>query len=137
MNTDLLDKLIIGVTSAIISGAVAVFISTWIYKKNETRKTKLEVFRKLMGHRNDIHSKEFAESLNSIFVVFYNSPEVITALKAFHEVVTSTYRDSEQIEGRLLELFKEISRDLKISVDAFSDSFFLRPFQTKNSSNTQ
>lgn len=134
MNPDLLDKLVVGVTSAIISGTVAVFISTWIYKKNETRKTKLEVFRKLMGHRNDIHSKEFAESLNSIFVVFYNSPEVVNALKNFHDVVTSSYREAEKIEAKLIELFKSICQDLNINTNSLSDSFFMRPFQTKKSS---
>ncbi|WP_339271712.1 DUF6680 family protein [Paenibacillus sp. FSL K6-1330] len=135
MNQDFLEKLLIGLASAILSGSVAVFISTWIYKKNEARKIKLDVFRKLMGYRYNIYSKEFAEALNSLFVVFYESKEVISALKNFHETVTSTHRETAKIEAKLLELFKCISRDLDISADAISDNFFLTPFQTKYSSN--
>lgn len=123
----------IGLISAIISGSIAVFISTWIYKKNELRKTKLDVFRKLMGYRYDIYSKEFSEALNSIFVIFYKSDKVIAALKNFHEATVSTQRENAKIEAKIIELFKAISYDLGISVDAVSDNFFLMPFQTKRS----
>ncbi|GIP08153.1 hypothetical protein J1TS5_03230 [Paenibacillus macerans] len=135
MNQDFFEKLIIGLASAIISGAIAVFISTWIYKKNELRKAKLDVFRKLMGFRYDIYSKEFAEALNSIFVIFYKSDEVIVALKNFHDATISTHKETSKVEAKLLELFKAISNDLGINVGAFSDNFFLMPFQSKRSVN--
>jgi len=131
LDPDFRDKLIIGLISAIISGAVAVFISTWIFRKNETRKTKLDVLRKLMGYRYDFDSKEFAESINCLFIVFYKSKDVIRALKEFHEAVTSINRDNELVQSKLLELFKMLFKDLDINTDPLSDKFFLTPFQKR------
>ncbi|WP_270167548.1 DUF6680 family protein [Paenibacillus sp. SYP-B4298] len=131
MDQVLLERLIIGLISAVVSGIIAITIATKINRNNESRKLKTDLLRKLMGNRNDIHSKEFTESLNSIFVVFYQSKEVVSALKEFHQVVVSTKKTSQEVEAKLIELIRSICQDLGIDTAPLSDEFFIKPFQTK------
>lgn len=131
MDSIILERLAIGLVSASITGVVALIIATKINRYNEARKLKTDILRKLMGNRNDLHSQEFAEALNSIFVVFYNSKRVIDALSEFHAAVVSENRNTKIIEQSLIKLTKAICKDVGIDPTPLSDDFFLKPFQTK------
>ena len=69
--------------AALLSGLVGVGVSTWYHQRNEIRRAKLQVLQQLVGNRNDIRGQKFTEALNQIFVMFYDSQDVLLALKAF------------------------------------------------------
>jgi len=81
-----------------------------------------------MGNRNNIKSQPFLEALNQAFVAFYDSKEVVTALKAFHEDILSTNRSNDVSNQRLLDLFKAMCKHLSIKPEPLTDNFFLTPF---------
>jgi len=85
----------------------------------------------LLGNRYDITGDAFTEVLNELFVVFYDSKEVIKALKDFHEVSLNEIRSNDVANIKLLELFKAMCSNLKINQDPLTDNFFLLPFNTR------
>lgn len=117
------------VVSALFSGLLGIGISNRYHKSNEVRRAKLKVFQQLMGNRFDIKSNAFIEALNQTFVVFYDSKEVISALKAFHEDAMSANRSTAVSNQKLLELFKSMSKHLHIKTEPLNDNFFMVPFK--------
>jgi hypothetical protein len=84
-----------------------------------------------MGNRFDILEDKFTEALNRVFIVFYDAPEVITALKGFHEV-TLGVKTPELSNQKLLELFKAMLKNVAINPYPLTDTFFLQAFNVKN-----
>ena len=115
--------------SALLSGLLSVLISNRYHKRNEIRRTKLKVFQELMGNRFNVKSDAFIGVLNQAFVVFYDSREVITALKAFHEDTLSINRSNEVSSQKLLDVFKAMCKHLDIKTEPLTDNFFLTPFK--------
>lgn len=118
------------IVSSLLSGLIGIFVSNWYHIRSEKRKLKLEVFQQLVGNRNDIRGEKFTEAINSIFVVFHDSKEVVLALKAFHEQ-TKTQASVSTANQKLLDLFKAISKELNINTEPLNDNFFLEPFNIK------
>jgi hypothetical protein len=117
--------------SSLISGLLGVIISNIYHKRNEVRRAKLQTLKSLLGNRYDITGDAFTEVLNELFVVFYDSKEVIKALKDFHEVSLNEIRSNDVANIKLLELFKAMCSNLKINQDPLTDNFFLLPFNTR------
>lgn len=127
--------------SGLISSLISVTISIRYYQWNENRRVKLQVLYNLFGNRHvlienrnysDKEAQLFIEALNQVFVVFYDSDEVLATLKAFHEVVTAPQKADDSIRiQKLLDLFKAMCKNLKINSKFLSDNFFLQPFDIK------
>lgn len=114
--------------SSLFAGLLATMISIWYYQRNEIRRAKLQVLQQLLGNRHDIRGQLFKEALNKVFVIFYGSQEVLTALKAFHEVSISPQKTTDLANQKLLDLFKVMCKHLKINLEPLTDDFFLQPF---------
>lgn len=97
---------------------------------------KLRLLEKLLGNRHDIMGDEFTEALNSVFVIFYDSPTVIHALKAFHEHTLSPIASKDLADQKLLDLLKAMCKHLRVQVLPLNDSFFLQPFNPRASHNS-
>ncbi|MFX0206370.1 MAG: DUF6680 family protein, partial [Candidatus Hodarchaeota archaeon] len=69
--------------SALVSGLLSVGISIWYHQHNEIRRTKFQVLQQLLGNRNDLSGEKFTEALNKVFVIFYDSQDVLVAFKDF------------------------------------------------------
>ncbi|MGB4504474.1 MAG: DUF6680 family protein [Syntrophaceticus sp.] len=117
--------------SSLLSGLLGVIISNIYHKRNEVRRAKLQTLKSLLGNRYDITGDAFTEALNELFVVFYDSKEVIKALIDFHEVSLNDIKSRDVANLKLLELFKAMCSNLKINQDPLTDNFFLQPFNTK------
>ncbi len=122
---------IIVLISSLISGLLAVCISIWYHQRNEIRRIKIQVLQQLLGNRHDVSGEKFTEALNEVFVVFYNSNDVLVSLKAFHEITKVRSRTNDLSNQKLLDLFKSICKHLKINTDPLTDNFFLEPFNIK------
>ncbi len=117
--------------SATLSGLLGVGISTWYYQWNENRRMKFHVLQRLLGNRHDIKGQMFTEALNQVLVTFYDSHEVLVALKSFHEVIIGTHTTPDLANQKLLDLFKAMCDHLKIKTEPLTDNFFLQPFNVK------
>jgi hypothetical protein len=114
--------------SALLSGLLGVLISNWYHNRNEIKRAKLKVLQQLLGNRYNVKREGFTEAINQVFVVFYDSREVLTALKAFHEDSLSTNRTQDVSNQKLLDLFKAMCKHLHIETEPLTDNFFLQPF---------
>lgn len=117
--------------SAFVSGLLGVLVSTLYHKRSERRREKWLILKQLIGNRHDITGEAFTEALNSVFVVFYDSRDVKQALKEFHEVVVRPYRTQQEVNQKLLELFKAMCKNLKINVEPLTDNFFLEAYNIR------
>jgi hypothetical protein len=121
----------ITVASSLISGLVGVLISTYYYRRYESRKLKFVSLRKLAGGRycltpnaSDDSKKEFFSTLNEVFVVFPDNEEVLDALDVLHKELNIPNR----LFNNIVKLFRAIHRDLGIEYKTLTDDFLLRPF---------
>ena len=117
--------------SSLISGLLGVLISAWFFRRAEIRQGKLRILQQLLGNRNDIRGQAFTEALNQVFVGFHDSREVLSALKAFHEVIIGRPISADLPNQKLLDLFKAMCDHLKIDPAPLTDNFFLQPFNVR------
>jgi len=89
------------------------------------------VLQQLLGNRNDVRGQKFTEALNQVFIIFYDSQDVLLALKAFFEVIISPRKNPALTDQKLLDLFKAMCKNLKINPEAMTDNFFLYAFNIK------
>lgn len=119
------------IISSLISGLIGVILTNIIYIRNEKRKLKMSIIKQLIGNRYDLLSEEFTEALNAIFIVFYDSVEVITALKEFHTDTMNSHRTTEVSNQKLLDLFKALCKEMNIDPKPLNDNFFMQPFNIR------
>ena len=119
------------VLSSLLSGLIAVLISTAYYHRFEKRKWKLDTLRRLaatrfaLTHKSTEASKtEFFSALNEVHVVFQDSPKVLEHLEKMH----SELKRPDRLDDNIVKLFKVIFDALGIKQIALNDSFILRPF---------
>jgi hypothetical protein len=117
--------------SALVSGLLGIGISIRYHQRSEIRRAKLQVLQQLLGNRNDTKGQPFTAAINQILVVFYDSRDVLVALKAFFEVIVSDQRNETLTDQRLLDLFKAICKNLGISIEPLTDDFFLHAFNIR------
>ncbi|HEY5705342.1 MAG TPA: hypothetical protein VIS96_07195 [Terrimicrobiaceae bacterium] len=119
--------------SSLLSGAVAVVISTLYYRHFELRRIKVDCFRRLLGARYaitpDQHSpgavETFFFALNEAALIFSGVPAVISALKTLHADLPR----SERLHDNVVNLFRAMADHLGLSREELQDSFFLMPFK--------
>lgn len=125
----------ITIISSLLSGLVGVIVSSAYYRRFEHRKAKQDVLRRLVGNRMFLTDKLMTEknrdlfvALNEIFVVYSDSPAVITALKKMHNELGQ--------QGRLLDnlvsLIKEMCKASGVPFGKLNDNFIESPFTPKN-----
>lgn len=117
--------------SSVFSAILGIFVTNLYHKKSVKRKQKYDLFEQLMGNRYDIQGEKFTESLNKIFIVFNDSNDVLKALRAFYDCVSSQYKEGDITNQRLLELFKYMSADLGVHTNVLTDTFYLSAFGMK------
>ncbi len=124
--------MMITIISSLLSGIVGVGISTWYYRRYEKRKQQYEVLRRIVGCRfvlladpttPEINA-QFFSALNEVMVIFHDSPEIIKALKEFHQGVDIPNRQNDNI----VTLIKKMCKELDIKNTELNDEFLLRPF---------
>ncbi len=119
--------------SSLLSGVIAVIISTCCYRNFEKRKVKLDCFRRLLGARyaltNGQHSAGVTEAffiaLNEAVVIYSDTPSVISALKTLQ----AELQRNERFEDNVVTLFRAMADNLNIDRETLNDSFFLKPFK--------
>jgi hypothetical protein len=117
--------------SALLSGLVAVGISSWNHNRSERIREKFEIFKQLIGNRYHLQGDAFSEAINSVFVVFHDSNEVKRALMGFHEIAMRPNRTPQEANQKLLELFKAMAKNLGIATEPLTDNYFLEAYNIR------
>ena len=124
-----MENILITITSSLISSVGAVWISIIYHKRAEKRQSKINTLKEFVGYRYDLKGEHFTKTLNEIFVVFQGSQPVLEKLNDFHEVIVSGQK--MLANDKLVALYEEMCKDLDIDPSRYSESFFLKPFNTK------
>ena len=121
----------LSVLSSLLSGLIAVLISTAYYHRFEKRKWKLDTLRRLAATRyalthtaTEASRTDFFSALNEVHIVFQDSPNVLEHLEKMH----SELGRPDRLDDNFVKLFKVILDALGIKQVALNDSFILRPF---------
>lgn len=116
------------ILTALLSGLLTLFISTYFYVRHEQRKEKLSVLKELMGNRHGLTpagnaeaKARFFQTLNAAFAVFHDSKPVVEALQDFK-------KHKNRASDNVTQLLRCMSRDLKIDTSYLEDDFFDEPF---------
>lgn len=123
------DAILVTLVAALCSGVVGVGISAWFFARLERRKLKMDTARRLIGHRFDITGSDFSVAMNEVFIVFADSPQVISAMTALYEALSAPGKPNA--DDRLVTLLKEICRDLRITHGEINDAYFLKTFNAR------
>jgi hypothetical protein len=123
-------QVVLTITAAIVSGLLALGLSTWHMRRFEARKIKYDTLKKFAANRYDLKGDEFTRAINEIFIVFNRSAPVMSALAAFHRTTVLHGATNDE----LVILFKAMCIDLGVNYAQFNDSYFLQPFNVKESS---
>lgn len=118
----------ITILTALLSGMITFFVSTYFYIRHERRKEKLSVLKDLMGNRHGLTpagnaeaKAKFFQALNSAFAVFHDSKPVVEALQDFK-------KHKNRSSDNVTQLIRRMSEDLKIDTSYLEDHFFDEPF---------
>jgi hypothetical protein len=74
----------------------------------------------------------FNSAVNQIFLLFHDAPNVLTSLKAFHEIISDPNGSPDLRNQRLLELFKSMAKHLDINTEPLGEGFFMRAFSVNS-----
>jgi hypothetical protein len=119
--------------SSLVSGALAVALSTVYYRRFEARKAKIDCLRRLLGARyvlttgshSDGANETFFMALNEAVVIYSDVPDVISALKTLYADMPR----KERFMDNLIALFRAMVDHLGLDRKMLTDSFFLTPFK--------
>ena len=99
----------------IISPIIATLITLYISKRNEIRNEKLRILRILMVTRMNRACIDYANALNLIDVVFYNSKKVRQAYKELLEMYYKENVSDNEANIKNLKLIESIIEDIGYS----------------------
>ena len=119
--------------SSLLSGALAVVVSTLYYRSFERRKVKLDCLRRLLGARYVLtegsHSEGARETffiaLNESVVIFSDAPQVVASLTK----LLADMARPERLHDNVVSLFRSMVDHLRLDRSTLNDSFFLSPFK--------
>ena len=114
------------ILASVISGLVGVAVSTAYYRWWQKRRMKLDTLTRLLGYRFDLKSPEFLSAINEVIVVFHDSPKVMTALRAFHNVAVTQQKPIAN--DSFVELLRAVATNCGVKHEGINDSMFLKPF---------
>lgn len=114
----------------LLSGILAVIISSWLQRRFNVLTIKRDVFRRFVGNRYFLtvslkgQTGEPFIALNEIFVVFSENQQVIAALKMMHEELSVPNR----LNDNIVTLTKAMAKAAKVPTNDLNDEFISRPF---------
>lgn len=123
----------VAIAGWLASGLLGALISIIVYGKREKRHFKMDTLKRFAANRYDLRGEEFSRALNEIFVVFNENTQVMRALSAFHERIMARQLGGGT-DDLLISLYKAMCKDVGVDYEHFNDSFFMTPFNTKQSS---
>jgi hypothetical protein len=118
-----MEKIILVITTALISGLLATIITLWWQKRTATYNRKMKVFETLMIYRvpGVLHFKENVHALNSIDVIFYDDDDVRGAYKDFINEANKPDEMNPNIQDKHLRLLEIMAKSLGLKKLCWED----------------
>ena len=124
------ELILITIVASLLSGLIGVGVSGWFFYKLERHKLKLDLARRLLGHRFSIPGDDFSCAMNEVIGVFADSPEVLTKMGRLYEVLQTPGKPNA--EGALIDFLKEVCFDSKLTQATLNDGYLLKTFNARN-----
>lgn len=127
-----METLLVSLLSGLAGVVLATYLNSYLYQKHHRLSMKRDVLVRFVGNRHlfisdyRTNNNEPFISLNQAFVVFEDSPAVMSALKDLHESVRTEF-----VNDKMVSLIKEMSKASRIDINNLNDSFLLNPFTPK------
>lgn len=135
-----MDKIILsllsGMIGALLGALLVAFLQSYLHRKYDQVERKRDVLRRFVGSRHfltgSLHGRTSAEpfiSLNETFIVFADSPAVISALRKLHQEL----QRPDRLVDNILTLTKAMATASSVRMDNLNDDFIVHPFTPSSS----
>lgn len=102
----------INIVAILSSPIIAVYLTRYLADRSDKRKVKMEAFKSLMTSRVNVLNREFVSTVNSIDVIFYDSPKVRKAWRELYEQYNKPNIDGLAAMAKYTKLIESIAYDL-------------------------
>ena len=123
--------IICSLVSGLVGSLITMGITLYFQRKKDKRDYKMQVFRSLIGSRNDLiqghgSTGEFERATNEIFIAFCGCKPVIQAFEEFRKCIGMP---NANLTGNLVTMLKAMAEDLHIEYQYANDDLFTKPLQ--------
>ena len=117
--------------SGLAGSLITMGVTLYFQHKKDKRDYKMQVFRSLIGARNDLiqghgSTGEFERAINEIFIAFCGCKPVIQAFEEFRKSLGN--KDANRT-SLLVTMLKAMANDLHIEYQYANDDLFTKPLQ--------
>lgn len=124
------EAILIALVSSLISGLIGVGVSSWFFYRLERHKLKLDLARRLLGHRYSITGNHFSTAMNEVFVVFADSKIVLQKMEHLYETIQTPGKPNA--DEVFIDFLKAVCKNAGLSQATLNDKYFLQIFNARN-----
>jgi len=124
------EAILVTLLSSLLSGIVGIGISSWFYYRLERHKLRLDLTRRLLGHRHSITGEEFSTAMNEVFVVFSDSKEVLRNMERLYETLQT--QGKPNADSIFTDFLKSVCKASGLKQKTLNDAYFIKTFNARN-----
>lgn len=124
------EAIIVTLVSSLLSGLIGIGVSAWFFYRLERHKLKLDLARRLLGHRYSIIGDNFSCAMNEVIAVFADCPDVLQKMGRLYDALETMGKPNA--EGALIDFLKEVCKSSGLSQVTLNDAYFIKAFNAKN-----
>lgn len=124
------EAVLITLVFSLLSGLVGIVVSSRFFYRLERHKLKLDLARRLLGHRYSIMGDHFSAAMNEVFVVFADSKEVLQKMERLYEVLQTPGKPN--IDGVFTDFLKSVCKSAGLSQATLNDQYLIKTFNARN-----
>lgn len=124
-----LEAITVTVISSLLSGLIGVGVSAWVFYKLERHKLRLDLARRLLGHRFLITGDNFSCAMNEVIAVFADKPNVLLKMEKLYEALQTPNKPN--CETALVDFLKEVCKSSGLTQITLNDTYLLKTFNAR------
>ncbi|TSK08497.1 MAG: hypothetical protein FPO08_04085 [Geobacter sp.] len=124
------EAITVAVLSSLVSGLIGVGVSAWFFYRLERHKLKLDLARRLLGHRFSIAGDNFSFAMNEVIAVFADSPEVLQKMQCLYESLQIAGKPNADVS--LIDFLKAVCKNSGLTQGTLNDEYLLKTFNARN-----
>ena len=125
-----IEAVITTLISSLLSGIVGVGVSFWFFFKLERHKLKLDLARRLLGHRFSISGDSFSCAMNEVIAVFSDSPDVLQKMGLLYQALQTPRKSNA--DDALVDFLKSVCKSSGLTQVALDDGYLLKTFNARD-----
>ncbi len=124
------DPIVVTVASSLLSGIVGVGVSSWVFYRLERHRLKLDLARRLLGHRFSIRGDQFTCAMNEVIAVFADAPEVLQRMERLYQALETPGKPNA--EGALVDFLKAVCKSSGLTQATLNDGYLIKTFNARD-----